>query len=238
MCINFPKQPSRRTRMRLLLSLGLLCIGYGLPMYSSATTNIHAKRSVDFTQDTHFDFTGSKPMIRCIGWDKLTFQQNIDGQLTCIYKDRTQDHQRADTLLWHDGSESWAWKPLDGRPSISHRPGYTSDMIAYIAEKDPEATHIILSTGWDDVLCCLGKQRGTLSAQDLQILHGVMHSTLGANHTSMYQSLQEALLRSAIDPQEGEVLVYVLATPDAAWLYNHLLSKARGKVILAFHATC
>ena len=209
--------------------------------YSKTYERMVQKRDILFTQDKNLNFDVKKPIIQKIGWGTLVFQKVEHGKTKIFHKDQTKGGQRADEILWSQGSEHWNWKPKDQKLNISHNPGYTKEMIEYIVKKDSHATHIIFSTGWNDVLCFLGKKRNTLAKKDLTVVENTLKEHLKVGKVRIFQTLKACRqyhdLYHGPKPQNDEVIVLILRTPDAAKAYNYLVQHKAHNVNASFHTT-
>lgn len=207
--------------------------------YTGSYTGMIKQKNLDFTKDQRINFSSDRPTIRIIGWGKLTYQKSVNGTLETFYKEEKRGDKTtsADEIFWTDDTEHWHWKPTNGDLAISHNPGYTEAMIIYLLNKEKTPTHLILSSGWDDVLRILSKKRHSLNKTDLKKIRTIVNNRLKLNNVHIYQTL-ESLPQTAFQSKAHELTILILNTPEAAIAYNYLIQDKKNRVIASFHTTC
>ena len=154
---------------------------------------------------TYKPFHSPRPIILKAGWGFVTVKHG-DEKI-----ERTPATGRADTLLTPEGAPKWDWKACDMR----HKPGYTKENVQQLIALYPEATHLILTLGYENVICVDGvRYQGTVPQATLTKVAGWIGNT------------------------NSHVEIVIANTEKAIEKYHQLVKNKKNKVFMAAHFTC
>lgn len=121
---------------------------------------------------------------------------------------------KADVLIWGAGYEYFNWNKY--KPKVHHKPGgHTEESIKDLISKEPNATDLILTTGYLNALYVLRKNYA---------------------HRNEAKEEVESIIKNE-QSYNQKMKVHIENTKDAVKLFNELVSQGK-KPIGAFHFTC
>ena len=124
--------------------------------------------------------------------------------------------KRADTVFTPEGHFAWNWRAKEF--CIRHHPGYHKRSVQHLISLYREATHIILTLGYQNVLCVdhYRHRSGPVPEEEIEKVRGFIHEVY--------------------PDHKAEILIG--DTSSAILWYNKLLQNKDNKVLMLAHFTC
>lgn len=180
------------------MTLGLLSLTY------ITYSNQHSKHFQTYFKNKNIE--AKVPLIIEAGWGCVLVKFKEDFTEKSAYGTK-----RADTIFLSTKHVDWNWK--DPKFKTSHNPGYSKETIENLIKMYPKSTHLMLTTGYDDVLRVFGEVRTDDNIKGLEVK-----------------------VKSCISNKNVQIII--LNTKEAIMRYNELCQDPKNKVVMPAHFTC